>query len=146
MTLLISQCLVETRETCVTVHMCKYFTPMTKLPVIPAHIPVQGLNNKWSCWKAAGQKREQSKFHVCCLTTRTVVPVGGTGGSSQICLGNSAKTGAQCNFASFVPLLGCHFSNIFNKLKPSVESIVIIGIYHNCQSRCAGKTHLSCLN
>lgn len=71
-----------------------------------------------------------------------------TGGSSQTDPGNSAKQTirAAFPFASFIPLPGCHFSNIFNKQKLSVESMVIIGIYHDCQSRCAGKTHLSCLN
>lgn len=38
MILLISQCLVETIETCEIAHICKYFIPMTKTHVIQAHI------------------------------------------------------------------------------------------------------------
>lgn len=38
MILLISQCFLETIETCEIVHICKYFIPMTKTHVIQAHI------------------------------------------------------------------------------------------------------------
>lgn len=63
--------------------------------------------------------------------------------STQVALQRQAFH-ATSLFTCLSPLLGCR--SVSTKQKSPAESIVIIGIYHNCQSSCVGKTHLSCLN